>query len=119
MSVQGMKNLEAAVKRQNDVKARGLRKGLGRAGLFLQRESMKLVPIDTGVLRSSANTRLVGHGAESVAIISYGTTYGVYVHENLEARHKPGTQAKFLEQPFREKRDRLQEIIAEAVRETK
>jgi hypothetical protein len=34
-------------------------------------------------------------------IVGYAASYAVYVHENLEARHKEGKRAKFLEQPFR------------------
>lgn len=39
-------------------KKTSLAKSLMKGGLFLQRESMKLVPIDTGALRASAYTRL-------------------------------------------------------------
>lgn len=43
------------------------------AGLRLQRESMKLCPVDTGALRASAFTRLEkGRGEESVPTISPG-----------------------------------------------
>lgn len=34
-------------------------------------------------------------------IVGYAAPYGLYVHENLEARHAEGKQAKFLEQPAR------------------
>jgi hypothetical protein len=50
-------------------------------------------------------------------IVGYeGVNYAVYVHENLEARHAPGTQAKYLEQPAREKQNVLAQIIVDAVR---
>lgn len=119
MSVQGLKNIEAAIKVQQNVTEKGLRKGLFRAGLFLQRESQKIVPVETSILKNSAHTRMVGTGMDVAAIISYGTDYAMYVHENLEARHKPGKQAKFLEQPLRDHQERLREIIAQAIRETK
>jgi hypothetical protein len=65
------------------------------------RESMEMVPVDTGRLRSTAPT--VSHLDETpttaTAILGYGTDYGVYVHENLMARHHPPTRAKFLEIP--------------------
>jgi hypothetical protein len=33
------------------------------------------------------------------AVVGYGMDYAIYVHENLEAQHPNGGQAKFLEQP--------------------
>jgi len=129
MSVMGVKAIKAAVAAHDKALGRGVRKGLYRAGLFLQRESMKIVPIDTGALRSSANTRIEGVGLGSVAVVSYGTDYAIYVHEDLEVqytlgkrsktgkrRHVPGKSAKFLEKPLREKRDRLVEIVVEGIR---
>jgi hypothetical protein len=117
MSVQGVKAIKAAVLAHQRASIKGLRKGLYRAGLFLQRESQKIVPIDTSTLKGSANTRIEGVGLDSTAIISYGTDYAIYVHENLEAKHKSGKCAKFLEKPLREKHDRLVEIISEGIKE--
>lgn len=39
-----------------------------------------------------------------------------FVHENLEARHPNGGQAKFLEQPMRELRGEMQMIIKNTLR---
>lgn len=39
--------------------------------------------------------------------VGYTAQYAVYVHENLEANHPNGGQAKFLEQPAREMREEL------------
>ncbi|GAG45176.1 unnamed protein product, partial [marine sediment metagenome] len=44
-------------------------------------------------------------------LVSYSTDYAVYVHENLNARHKPGKSAKYLEKPAREKKSELIKII--------
>jgi len=115
MSVQGAKNIKRALEAHKKRTSKGLRKGLYRAGLFLQRESQKIVPIDLDNLRPSADTRMEGTGRDVAVIVSYGTDYAVYVHENLEARHKPGKQAKFLEQPLREKRKRMRDIVVEAI----
>lgn len=119
MSVQGVKlknqvlHMRAAFKAKTKRTAKGFRAGLIQAGAFLQRESMKIVPIKTGDLRESADTQWEGSGFDTVVTVGYGTDYALYVHENLEARHKPGKEAKFLEKPLREKRDRMIEIIAE------
>ncbi len=37
---------------------RSLEEALLKSGLFLQRESQKLVPVDTGALKNSAFTRV-------------------------------------------------------------
>ena len=144
-TVQGIKELLAKFETHKMKSAKSFRIGLEKAGLFLQRESQKLVPIDTGALRASAHTRAEGEGFDTEVIVSYGggtvgvekrreraekkaakagkvskwvhpSNYVVYVHENLEARHKPGKQAKFLEQPAREKQQRMGQIVAEAMR---
>jgi hypothetical protein len=49
----------------------------------------------------------------TVAWVGYTAAYAIYVHERLELTHKPGKQAKFLEQPFRENRQRIIDIIKE------
>lgn len=117
MSVQGIKGIEGALVARGRDYALGLEKGLKKAGLFLQRESQKVVPVDTGDLRNSANTRAEGSGAGTEVVVGYGTTYGLYVHEDLEARHKPGKQAKFLEEPLRKHRKRIVQIVAESIDE--
>jgi hypothetical protein len=65
-------------------------------------ESMEIVPVATGRLKSTAP--IVSHLEQTTttatAILGYGTDYGIYVHENLMARHKAPTQAKFLEIPI-------------------
>jgi len=114
-SVQGVKAIQLNIKAHKLATAKGLRKGLLRGGLFLQRESQKIVPVDTNVLRSSASTRAIGLGFNTVVAVGYGTDYGVFVHEDLEARHKPGKQAKFLEQPARKKAPRINAIVAESI----
>ncbi len=64
-------------------------------------ESMEIVPVDTGRLR--ATIPVVSHFVKgetlATAIIGCGTDYGVYVHENMIARHLPPTRAKFIEVP--------------------
>lgn len=87
--------------------------GLLRGGRFVQRESQKIVPVLTTNLKGTADTvNIGGKGFDTDIVVSYGTDYGVYVHENLDARHKEGKKAKFLESIFRDKRKELFEVIA-------
>lgn len=41
------------------------------------------------------------------AVTGYTAPYALYVHENMEAHHQPGKQAKFLEAPSRNRKDEL------------
>lgn len=84
MSVQGLKEIEQALKKQVKKTAKELRAGLKLGGLFLMRESQKLVPVYHGFLKASADTRLEGEGLKSSAIVSYGTNYAIYVHEDID-----------------------------------
>jgi len=112
--------------------------GMKVAGLFLQRESQKIVPVDTGILRSTAFTRATGFGFATDVLVGYTAAYAIFVHEDLDAAHGtafnqkhaaafaaattkrqkqrfaprgPNQQAKFLEKPLREQRDKLLQII--------
>ena len=51
--------------------------------------------------------------------VGYTQEYAVYVHENLEAQHAPGKQAKFLEQPARELQPELKEMIGRLSKQKK
>lgn len=101
-------------------------KNLVLAGLFLQRKSQEIVPIDTGALRASAFTRkgdAVHQGlnlyGQPIAIrdayVGYTMAYSLWVHEMVHLAHKPGKEAKFLEKPLKENLPRIKEIIAKGV----
>ena len=116
LAITGINTVIKNMKRYDDLQARGLRRGLIRGGLFLQREAQKIVPVDTGNLKASAGTRNVGSSLYSPDIVVHfgdGANYAVYVHENLDSRHNKGQLAKYLEKPAKEKRDEILKIIRE------
>ena len=108
-----------------------------KAGLLLQRESQKIVPVDKSNLRGSAFTRSYGIGIKTHVTIGYTANYAAYVHEDLNAAHgeqynikyaseiasskeqgrkgfhlrKPEEQNKFLEAPARRLRRRILRMI--------
>lgn len=47
---------------------------------------------------------------EASVIVGYSASYALYVHENLEAKHPVG-QAKYLEAPLRNNRQRYHELL--------
>ena len=114
--ITGMDNIFRNLKKANIKIGKGLSKGLKRGGLLIQRESMRIVPVDLNNLRPSASTdNIGGEGFATDIVVHYGAgaNYAVYVHEDLEARHKPGKSAKYLEKPAREKRREVLNIINE------
>jgi hypothetical protein len=90
--------------RQNSFKAklrgRFLRYGLLigqnliKAGFYIQRESMKIVPILTGNLRASAFTRFTGVGLQTRVQVGYTAAYAIFVHEIVEYAHGSEFNAK-------------------------
>jgi hypothetical protein len=114
-AVRGIAALIKKIEQHKAKIAKGLERGLTKAGLWLLRESMKVVPVDTSALKNSAPnvTRKEGSGFNTVFIVGYGMDYAVYVHENINARHKPGKMAKFLEIPARYGRDDMAELVME------
>jgi hypothetical protein len=49
-------------------------------------------------------------------LVSYNTVYAVRQHEELDYRHAPGKQAKYLEQPFNELQAQMIQAIADRLR---
>lgn len=66
------------------------------------------------ILRTLKN--LAGKGQPGKVKVSYATDYAVYVHEDMQANHPNGGQAKYLEQPAREMRADLMEGVKEDIR---
>lgn len=110
-------------------------RNLKKAGLFLQRASQQIVPVDEDNLKPSAFTRNVGGpGWATDIVVGYTAAYAVYVHENLTTAHGraynvkyagqiadkkdksfhsrgENQQAKFLERPMRTLRKEMLAII--------
>ena len=66
------------------------------------------------ILRTLRN--LAGKAKPAQVKVSYATDYAVYVHEDLNANHPNGGQAKYLEQPAREMRPQLAEGVKSDIR---
>lgn len=114
VQISGMNRVLAGLKASKLATAAGAERGLKQGGLFLQRVSQKIVPVDKDILKPSADTRNVGgKGFDADIVVSFSTEYAVYVHEDLQAKHKTGKQAKYLEEPARTKRGEIIRIIRE------
>ena len=80
-------------------------------------KSQAIVPLDmtplqkSGTLSEDGNKIYVSYGqGESAA-------YAIIQHENLQYRHAPGRQAKYLEQPFRTAQPTILQTIADRISE--
>lgn len=103
MTLTGLENL-------NRIAARGLtaQKAIAKAmyqeATVVLNESKKIVPVDLGTLKNSGQVKKPDVSANAVNVdISYGgaaADYAFIVHENPNARHKPGKTYKYLEIPF-------------------
>jgi hypothetical protein len=74
--------------------------------------SREIVPYDTGALHDSGfmNVEETGDGRIE-GTVGYNMPYAVYVHERLDVYHEPPTQAKFLEQPWSERKGGIAQTI--------
>jgi len=108
--ITGINAVLAKIKAETTKTNSKFEQGLYLAGLHLQRESQKIVPVDKGILKNSAFTRKSNSTTPDV-IVGYTANYAVFVHENLDATHKPGKQAKFLEEPLRREQGKIVNIV--------
>ena len=86
-----IKNLHTADK----TKSMRFSRNLLRAGRYLQRESMKLVPVQTTRLKGSAYTRRYGKGWWTEVIVGYTSPYAVTVHEDMDKAHGKAFNVKY------------------------
>ena len=89
------------------------RQGVEAGAQLVSRKSDEVVPIDTGSLRGSREVHSGETAGEPWAAIVYNADYALYVHEDLEARHLPGRQAKYLEAPLRRNQRSVRNLIAD------
>lgn len=79
--IQGLKNLHQNLNKLAKKNKAGMARGLKKAGLLIQRESLALVPVDLGNLRASSFVRAEQFGSFFVVRIGYTASYAIYVHE--------------------------------------
>jgi hypothetical protein len=123
----------ASYKGAGDRVADAFSAGVKAAGLYIQAESMKRVPVEYGNLIGSAGTRAEGSGFSTVVYVYYGTDYAIWVHENLEMALKgqprpsglgnywDGTEgagrSKYLESVYRDKKEEIERVAGKAARD--
>lgn len=102
-------------KKALDIKA-NISTGLEKCANVILKKALQWVPVDTEALKRSGHVEVSGTGKGSRARVVFGgrrdTYYALYVHENLQAFHKPPTCAKFLEKAARDRAGTMASIVA-------
>lgn len=86
----------------------------------LEREILRpanvICPKDTGLLVSTGYVNVQRKRGRISGMVGYDTDYAIYVHENPDARHKPPTRWKWLEETLVLNADRLLDRVEADVR---
>lgn len=93
--VRGLDRVIRNLKAADATQGRKFSTNLHKAGRYLQRKSMKLVPVQVGNLKGSAYTRRLGSGWQTEVIVGYTSPYAVVVHEDLDKAHGRVFNAKY------------------------
>lgn len=111
ITLTGLNKLSRIVQQGGDRALKAIGQGLYLEAQMAFNESQTLVPIDTGILKSSGHITSPKMSADSIEItIAYGgpaNSYAFIVHERIYAPsgkkvyHKPPTRAKYLETPVK------------------
>lgn len=88
---------------------------------IVRNEAKELVPYDTGFLEQSiSKTDAAVVGNEIRAVVGANANYALIVHERMDVNYSKKTnqraQAKFLETPILEMKNKAMPFIAEAIR---
>lgn len=95
------------------IRKAGMR-GVAIAAEHVLGEALKIVPIEEHILEESGT--VTTDPDDLKAAIVFTAPYAVPVHEDMNARHDPGRQAKYLEAPFNAEKDTVNGIIARTIR---
>ena len=124
------KQLKRAYKRNPEETAKAARDCL----LDLAGESSRRAPVDTGDLRNDCTAELNGQtiftmqlpisgttrALKAYGSVSYGLPYALRQHEGLTYNHPRGGEAKYLERPFEERKERyikrFEKIVEELIK---
>lgn len=85
--------------------------GLADAAEVVKQEAIERAPVETGVLRNSANTAI----EDLEAAVGFDTPYAVIQHEEVGFHHPDG-EAKFLENAVIATQQKVAAVIAESIR---
>lgn len=117
--VKGLKQLLNQLEHRKEVYENAVEEAFRWGVKEIKKRSQKIVPWDTWYLHDTAFTAVEGRGFDTVARAGYTAYYAIYVHENLENKHKPGRTAKFLTIPLHDVRPLVIQRIQNRVKQRK
>lgn len=79
----------------------------------------KFKNLDKVLAQLQAKGKEFERDAKKKVVIGYTQSYALMVHENTEAQHKKGKQAKYLEDPARRLRKELASIVVQVYKQTR
>jgi hypothetical protein len=94
IKMSGMSQVLTKLKKATSLTKDNLSRGLVRGGQFLQAESMRIAPVQTGDMRGSAFTRKI---TRYHVVVGYTAPYAAFVHENPNAAHGKAFNVKHAE----------------------
>lgn len=104
VTITGAEALQTALQKAGGGAQKAVGAGLYQEAETIMAKSKRIVPVLRGALKASGTVFPPVLGQLSVTM-GYGgaaVPYAVYVHERTDLKHKPPTQAKYLEQPARQ-----------------
>ncbi len=103
--IEGLDKLDARLKKSGKGAAKDLARGLKVEAETIMTAAKRIVPVDTGVLKTSGHVQLpVIRKTSASVILGFGgaaSDYALYQHE-VTLNHPGQGQAKFLQQPANE-----------------
>ena len=119
VEILGVQDVIKNLKKENATVREQLRQGLSMTGQYIKRKSQQIVPVATDNLKGTAFTRVSPKGYKDINVtVGYSgeAEYGIYVHENPKAKHKPGKRYKFLEHAVTENVQEILRILQRNIR---
>jgi hypothetical protein len=108
IDIKDLRGLERGLDRLREKMEERSKEALADTAVKTFLNSQSLVPVDTGELKASGQVSELVESNDGYSIaISYQAPYAGFVHEDLDANHPHGGQAKYLETPFLQAGDML------------
>lgn len=109
IDISGVTEVQQSMSRYASDAGQRFEKTLLVAGLIIQAEAQIRTPVDTSLLRNSARTRKKGTSFNTEVLVSFNTSYAVFVHE-IDIPHRIG-EAFFLERAIEAKKKDIRELF--------
>lgn len=110
-----IKEFQRGLRQAGERGRRAAYKAMLRAAEHTLGDAQQLAPVDTGDLKASDQVGRAS-GVDLKVEIGFNTDYAAIVHEDLQANHPNGGEAKYLEKAIRKMYPQLLTYVAVEVR---